>query len=622
MKKILYLCLITYLTACKSKDNSPFTNPVFTKVWEHYDSPEDSLKRKSLQFLVKHIHNKQGLAPQFCSEINPVYELIFQASKSDTFDFEKNYVYQTFSDFAVADTAIITAEQLIENIDYAFKTRNLPWAKQTTFQDFCEYVLPYRIREEPLSNWRKFFYEENKTLIDSLVKAKVADPKIVCRVLSDKLFDKYRFYSKFNLPVTNLVDLYKNPIGECIPRYILYAAIARSIGLPVAVDFTPQYSSFPGNHQWISLISSTDSARAYPFNGGEKWKYFPSHGVKMFRFTYSNKELIDNDSELLSTSTIKDVTNEYPQVVKDLVFPYPTPITKEPIYLFTFSTGTNLVLLAESKIKDHKIIFKDLCYTESSVLLMGYYVGNKVITFKNPFTIQNWTNAIVWHQPLKTKSRTVRLYRKYPVTWDELPFYEQVQGAKIQGSNQLDFSVVEDVYTIEKYPDHPTEFKINSPKNFNYYRYLSVNSSEINLAELHFNFGNRKPESRNFIASKGVLGTEIDKIIDNNIRTNFIANKNNWVGIDASKERFKNLKSIIIMPRNNFNIIEKNHVYELFYFDKNWVSLGKKNAINSYLDFDKVPSNCLLLLRNLTEGSQERIFTYETDSERRGQIFW
>lgn len=622
MKKIIYFSVFVCISACKSINKSPYLHPVFREVWEHYDNPEDSLQRKALLFLVKHIENKQGLAPQVCLEINPVYHHIFQASKSDTFDFEKTYIHERFADIAIADTAIITAEQLIENIDYAFKTRNLPWVKQTSFQDFCEYVLPYRIRKEPLSEWRKFFYEEQKPLIDSLVKAKVYDPKIVCKVLSDKLFEQYHFYSKLNLPVTNLVDLYKNPIGECITRYILFTAMARSIGLPVAIDFTPQYGSFPGNHQWTTLISSTDSVRAYPFNGGEKWKYFPSHGVKMFRFTYSNKPTVDNDSELLSTPTIKDVTTEYPQVVKDLVFPYPINLTQDPIYLFTFSTGTNLVLLAEGKIKDHKITFKDLCYTESSVLLMGHYVGNKVVTIKNPFTIQNWTNAIVWHNPLKSKMKNVRLYRKYPVSWDELPFYEQINGAKIQGSNQPDFSTLEDIYTIEKYPEHIVEFKINSTIKFNYFRYLPANSAEINLAELNFYFGDKKVENQNFITSKGISQNEIEKINDNNIRTNFIAPKSNWVGVDVSKQAIKTLKSIKIMPRNNFNTIEKNHLYELFYFDKDWISLGKKTAVESYIDFGKVPDNCLLLLRNLTEGSQERIFTYKNDSKYVGQIFW
>ena len=37
-----------------------------------------------------------------------------------------------------------------------------------------------------------------------------------------------------------------------------------------------------------------------------------------------------------------------------------------------------------------------------------------------------------------------------------------------------------------------------------------------------------------------------------------------------------------------------------------------------YLEYDNVPDNALLLLRNLTKGKEERIFTYEDGK----QVWW
>ena len=58
-------------------------------------------------------------------------------------------------------------------------------------------------------------------------------------------------------------------------------------------------------------------------------------------------------------------------------------------------------------------------------------------------------------------------------------------------------------------------------------------------------------------------------------------------------------------------------VYELFYFDYGWKSLGIKKAEKNTLVF-AAPRNSLMLLRDITKGKEERIFKYEGGK----QIFW
>ena len=58
--------------------------------------------------------------------------------------------------------------------------------------------------------------------------------------------------------------------------------------------------------------------------------------------------------------------------------------------------------------------------------------------------------------------------------------------------------------------------------------------------------------------------------------------------------------------------MEAGDLYELFYWDGGgWASLGRKVAERPYLPWRGVPSGALLLLRDLTKGRDERIFTYE-----------
>ncbi len=589
---------------------------------EHYYKPEDSLKRKAVLFLFRNVNNKKGLSTLVSDKINPIYNQIYNSYKNNKSDSVKTAPLESYDRNFTSDTLNISTSLLIENIDYAFKTRNFPWAKKTSFKDFCEYVLPYRIAEEPLSNWRKYFYEENKSLTDSLINLKIENPVKVCKILNEKLFKKYIFNINVNLPVTDLIHLYNNPVGVCNPRYILFTAMARSIGLPVAIDFTPQYSRFPGSHQWTTLISSTDSIRSYPFDGGEKWTYFPSHGVKMYRNTFLNEPKIKCNAELLDDPNIKDVTKEYPQVVRDLVIPSDVKIPEQNIYLFSFGIGPNPVLLDKGTVKNNTITFKDICFSENSVLIIGYLKEGKITSLNYSFSIQNWADTIIYYIPSKEFKQNIRLHRKYPITFDEAPYHKQLEGAKIQGSNQINFEVFEDIYTVKKAPEYFTEYEINSKKLFNYYRFLPAKATEINLSELHFLIGNKRVSTNSFFSSRVDISHEIAKVNDNDIRTNFIAKTGTWIGIDVSKAHLKNIGSIEIMPRNNFNVIEKNHDYELFYFDKDWKSLGKKVAGNIFLDYENTPGNCLFLLRDLTGGKQERIFTYEKREGKFTQTFW
>lgn len=51
-----------------------------------------------------------------------------------------------------------------------------------------------------------------------------------------------------------------------------------------------------------------------------------------------------------------------------------------------------------------------------------------------------------------------------------------------------------------------------------------------------------------------------------------------------------------------------------------WVSLGRQTGsfASQKLVYDNVPQNSLLILRNHTKGSEERIFVYENDK----QVWW
>ena len=80
------------------------------------------------------------------------------------------------------------------------------------------------------------------------------------------------------------------------------------------------------------------------------------------------------------------------------------------------------------------------------------------------------------------------------------------------------------------------------------------------------------------------------------------------------------INEIHCLCRNDANGIFPGDTYELFYyhFPEGWVSLGQQTAKKYTLLYNAVPANGLYWLRNLTQGREERIFTWE-----KGNInFW
>lgn len=80
------------------------------------------------------------------------------------------------------------------------------------------------------------------------------------------------------------------------------------------------------------------------------------------------------------------------------------------------------------------------------------------------------------------------------------------------------------------------------------------------------------------------------------------------------------MSRIKYIGRNDGNGIEQGDEYELYYWNQAgyWKLLGETKAMDNVLYFSDVPSNGLYILKDITKGKEERIFTYENNR----QIWW
>ena len=218
----------------------------------------------------------------------------------------------------VYDITSLDSAFVVNNIDLAFLVWRKPWAKNVSFTDFCKYILPYRAQIEKTSSLRQTMMERFIPLLDS---AKVTTPLEACMLLNKQLKEviKYRNTGLSFYPTID--ETYRAGISQCDGICNLGMFIMRSVGIPVAVDFTTWVKMDLG-HTWCAVL---DGGRFYSFGPGEDQpdihaKMFSKirnrRPAKVYRSQFDLPNLTKNQKDdgyrtYLKSPLLRDVTGEY-----------------------------------------------------------------------------------------------------------------------------------------------------------------------------------------------------------------------------------------------------------------------------------------------------------------------
>ncbi len=656
MRIIYFLFFILMATSCTEtpdkvleviKQAGTNENELF-KVINHYKHSGEKQKLKAAYYLIANMEEKVGVYYsknsyflKLLPRIDSLHKLKASSDKIDKFvknQLALNKYKEADSKKIVKDIQVITSDYLINNIDLAFQVwREKPWAKHLNFDEFCEWILPYRVNDEPLQNWRSYMINELSCLKDSLKD--VYNAEEACLIVNQLIAKNFQFSLSLEfVPKLGGIDAWNNMQGLCAHRYQLIVMAMRSIGIPVAIDFTPQFPNKAGSHPWTVLLA--DSNQIKTFNGGEPdiALYYPAicpigttnidYVSTVFRYKYAvntnalgYKNNDENIPPLFRNKYITNVSQQYVGVEQsDIKFDLiDVPDTVENIYLYTFRSGLSMVPVAATKIRNNQAIFLNI--GRRGIYLPVYLENNSIKLVSNPIDLPEDSDEAIPIIADETHKQSVKLYRKFTMKYIMNGFVRDMQGAKIQGANKRDFSDANTLFVIDTMICYFDEFTLNQTSPYRYYRYLSSDSGDVRLAELAFigksTTGTEfivKGESFGFNSNKETDDDVIyENAFDGNIRTNFNAPKKSWIAQDAGSQIL--LKAFKILPRNNLNIVEPGDTYELVYFNNGWKSLGEEIATNYYVEFNNVPTNAILLLRNKTKGSEERVFEYKNGKQ-------
>ncbi len=523
------------------------------------------------------------------------------------------------------DYSKITAGFLIENIDVAYTAwKSAKWSTDVSFDQFCEYILPYRVGTERLEPWRKYLYAKYKPFRDTAKYENSYDLAVAINKRMRKEISLNHIVEKYPFNMT-VRQMEQARLGACKHLVFYEAMVMRANGIPVSIELSSLWGDLNRGHEWLSLLKQDGTHYAFNAAQDEFSMKAPFRFAKVYRvsFTALHKDIPhsnDVPAGILNDYRI-DVTSEYTKTYDiDVPLKYKPLFDNQHAIICTFN---NYWAPQDwGGISNEVAHFKNM--GSNLVYNVMYYNNNQLTPASDPFILDS-AGRLLFFKP--GSGQDMVLTRKFPNSPLNTVNGKVMIGGKLQGANKPDFSDAADLYQITAMPVRYESVAINNKQRFRYVRYLTAAKQKTNLAELEF-YGVQHG-SKDTIKLAGTIkghpeispeiGTPYQNAFDGKPETYFSGDKDStsWAGLDLGKAQ--RIVKIRYCPRSDSNFILPGDTYELCVWQNNkWLSLGKQTAQNSSLTFRAVPSNQLYILHDLTRGKEERIFTYTNGK----QVWW
>ena len=374
------------------------------QVLEHYRNGDDSLKYEAALYLIGNMGNHSFVTyymhdttdtelpfnvldyPDYDSLVKAVEVLQDEHGELDFGRHDPVYDYST-----------ITADFLTTQIDYAFRAwRERPWARALSWEDFRDYVLPYRGSNEPLEEWRVELFDKYATLPDEVTDS--TDPVEAAALINRDIMTWFGFDPRFYYHPTDqgLLEMRTNGLGRCedMTNVTIYAMRANGIG--VTSDYTPYWANTGNNHAWNAIV--LPSGEVIPFMGAESNPgeyHLANNFAKVYRKTFNeqsqNLAFIEHKQEKipgwLAGKYYRDVTEAYASTCDvEVVFEEQVPDSVDLAYLCVFNSG-EWKPIQWSKLANQTAVFKAM--VPGILYLPALYLNEEIAPFGDPFILED-----------------------------------------------------------------------------------------------------------------------------------------------------------------------------------------------------------------------------------------
>lgn len=578
--------------------------PELEKVLTHY--ADDTLKLKAARFLIAnmpgHFTWNSALLTRYQAALDSLYPDMSSVVKRVMYSIPWHNDFAMDTCHHVEDIQVIRGDYLIHHIDNVVAMwQGCAWLKDLSFEDFCEYLLPYRLGDEPLVEADSTHYWWK------LVSRWIDDYQFSPALLDDiRSFQRMHIAEGDNLYFINVavpfLEQGQRTLG-CLDQCYYDVLGFRQTGIPSTIDMIPDWPTRNGRHYWRTVIDGSCVNDNYA-------KMSTPAAAKVYRMTYSRNPIPmpdgrDSIPELFRNPFLRDVTEKYVKTA-DLEVRLPRDFRgKAPKYLYlAVFNDLEWKPIAWSRVKGGKAHFERM--GRNLVYLPVCYRGEKMQCVGEPLFVDRMGRV----KPLvadKEQTVTMTLTRKYPLTYPKIQWGRTVEGCVLEAADDAAFTRPDTLNTISSMGTalNWVSLPTGTAKAYRYWR-VSKQGRPVTLAELKCILPSGQ-QAEGTPLSSGRGGFNLKAFDGDPLTYN---NYMDWVGIDLGQARV--LQEVRLLPRTDDNGIAVGHLYKLFYFGHDgWVELATQRAIGQELTFTNVPAGALYWLQDVTRGREERIFTYE-----------
>lgn len=610
--KLFLIFLLLILTAPAISRNY---REKYSEVLEHYSKTDiDSLKFKAALYLIdnmqKHKSPEGKGIEQYISHIMSMQPKANWGQLSRKWDLCNP---QPNSTTMVPDSAVISSQYLIDNIEDAFMTwKESPWGDSVSFSQFCEFILPYRILDEHISsNWRASLREKYKGIIDNVTDVGKAFVKIRKEVAR-----RVKSFNPFTPYMLDVISYDHIQRADCEQRCLVLASVLRAFGIPAAVDNIPCWADYSTKgHSWVSLV--LDGNKTFTVNANDSIVRRHNRIDASYFLEDDNMEEF-NDSPIqiktskgvskiqrISYAQVYDVSDQYGVNGRICI---PTDYKGE-VSLCTFLTGHDWVPVAKSTTHNGYAIFENV--GKNIIYLLTTEKDGRTEPVSAPILLKE-NNDIELLACNSNDTISITIGRKYPLCVYMPNQWKNLVNSVFEGSFDSLFLHPDTLSQIKSVPYGTTHIKVEKKNRYRFLRFRNPNKEIGLLSELYF-YGKEGNILHGMSISYNVDNNTISMLHDDNEETRLKATAPDYyVGVDLGDGNEQEIEEIVFSPTSDGNGIQKEHLYKLYCYDNGWRLLDSvfTKRIGA-LTFHGVPRNALLLLKDTTKGHEERIFLYK-----------
>lgn len=676
-KSFILFCIL--LTACSCSNQDRLLNTALDladknrkeleKVLDHYQNQNEPEKLSAAKFLIRNMIGKQTLDSGSIKHKQPYFDALSAYRKThDKYLNDVQYLIcdsiyqqhplQQISSKYTPDIQTLTSRFLIQHIDKHFQMREkYDWCKQIPFDVFCQYTLPYTTNNCYWTEALDFFQEKYKTFMNA---TQLQSHETIGNLLSEKIDSSFLqnwalFQVKYpGLLPTSFQNLAQIQLGTCVEANIYKIAVLRANGIPAILNTIPTWGNSNSPHFWTEIITKKWGKELYdntqrPYISKKDilvdnmfWKntYTPLIKElaqetslqycrtipKIYRVNYeiqkNNLPFLtqENIPSFFQNTGLEDITDKYMQC-KDITVPlWEKPQSERPVYLCCYDTGVwHPVCWNLSRRKN--VFFPKMAV--NVLYLPAYYLNNRIIPAGDAFILQSDGTLKHFSYTNEDKISEAIFYSKMPYRLHTALQAATTVGSRFYVCNRKDMKDSIQVYSIQKTPFYVDSFYIPTHKK---YRYFICNFNHVPsfedpyaIAEIKIFDPQGQPIHAQVTGTPGLSDKKLELLTDGDRVTYYQPSqfeKQQYVLFDFGEPRA--IGKVEFYPRSDDNRIVTGELYELFYWDREWISLGKQVAQANQLVYHNIPQNALFRIHNHTRGKEHRPFTYENGK----QVWW